>query len=335
MPDIFTDDPFAKLERSHSDPIIEAVYENARTIEMLANGNQELTAEEATELNNELDRMWPHLGEPVIVTGQILSLRIQNDLETEENQEDRSTILLGSDEPSKDYYENVQFISHGFNIIREPIMVDDEEVATRATVMHQFIMGHNSGGSPLYSKKETYYGLARLDEVIVKPIMRSVVSVARELEYDLPDVIDYIDSALLNCKNECEAVKCLAPLSIASSPDDDPSSLQGLQTYVDKLIEFDRQVPYVMTVESDFFVVDEAGVYQLAKPRKAFTISCWISQIQISKMSVKIEEGVQEETLFCLEVIVLGKTLDEDKGVKYVVPCASIQELTNVRSMLS
>lgn len=297
--------PLDHLKTVTTDPVVEHVFNTARDYEHMLNTSDDITAEDLTYVAQELTEMWPYLGHELNVSGMV-SFRSE---ETEEI--------------TTEYYDDTPMISNGICFNVETIMHDDEVIGTKYKAGLHLIRFNESAN-------EGRKGVGLLNDVAVDYPFNSSEMIINRLRYFYPDVIEQLDTIVLNCNTEEEAVMRLEEFSLdLHGSDEENGQLVGdLQQYLVPVLEFDKELPYSVTICGNFYAETDNGI-RTAVEEGTFSTLAQIVRVRFFQHESSLEE--EKPQLKSYIEAYLFSSDKSDAPAHVYIPSTSIQDVVSVR----
>ena len=243
------------------DPAILRILAKAREIEQLINTVGNTTPTERDELMDELHKLWLELGYQGTEAEATGWMSFPEDtLEEDDDESDGPspgmTQIIQASRPSEqitNYYYSAEIMACGFCLVPDHITIDDENVAEQWRVHYEILMDHPDKPGVYMS------GTADPARVRLDFAFPSAEHARNRLTYYHPEIIDEIDTRVLNCESAEEAVAALKGFVIYAD-DSNPHEamlLSDARIYLNSIIEFDRELPYEICIQGKGVVIKE------------------------------------------------------------------------------
>lgn len=301
---------FEKLENISIDPAIARILAKAREYEEMLNTTGEVTDEDKAAFTNELDAMWPHMGVEVGVTGGLLMRD------------------AASDSVVKKYFDNQAMVSNGFYIITDHVTEDDEVTAEQYRLAYQFLVYDDE------SRATARPGNALLDEVFIEYPTHSQEMIQNRLEYFHPDLIETLDATVLNCQTEDEATLSLRDFTLDynQTNENDIQKVRDIQAYLGTMLEFDRDVPYLISAAGGCFLESKGKVVRTVIDNQ-LTAAANVRGIVFMPLTDESPEQVKTYGT-CIDAHVYAEDKSESPMHLYI-PITGLSTITSLRRQVA
>lgn len=234
------------------DPAMERYYDELRGAARILNETGDHTAEEVNDFVREFDSNWPHYNTYIGLSGAYYV------------SEDEECVRIVCDD--------MPVVSLGFCFIDQAVKADDGEIiASYLRPAHYVALLDEH-------REQAGYAHAFLDEVLIEYSVDSVELSENRLRLHSSELVEDIDVAVLNSASEAEAALSLRDLVVIGDPNDSEfrNKVIDLQQYIDSLIDFDQEVPYIINASGTLavrslnggleFTADDGAVYAYVRP---------------------------------------------------------------------
>lgn len=224
------------LEALSVDPLVAQAYERAKEYEELINEVGGLTEDDKKGFVGDLDKQWAFTGAPLTITGYVTFA-------------DRATGEL-----KREFYEDLVVSSNGFCIVDDHIHMGGERLAERYRVALCVLRTSDEG--------KTYdVGAVRIEEANIEYPAESPEMTERRLRYFHPEVMEELDTRILNCDNEDDAINALRGFELTVDPTDEANMqlANDIKSYLSRTLELDTALPYDIAVVGDVYIPLEDG----------------------------------------------------------------------------
>lgn len=317
-------DPLVELEQLYKDPKIEAVLAEAAQLidqindmaddpSQMTDADKQVQRQMLEETVQYLDDKWPLMNCSVKITG----MATVPDLETGQPVERQ---LIDHDCTSK-----------GFFIRPEEITLDDDDTITYYKVLHCIhtaIPVDNGGGTRLVQ------GTTELD-AILDYYDHSVYLAEQRLRYHHPDIIDEVDSLILNEDSETDALMALKEtvLDVSDERNEDVQMVRDLCGYISNALEFDHEVPYLLTIKGQIYtmVPGEATIKTLSVDNVHALAD--VNGVHYGRIETKRHDGDATVRYTLVLSIELRGQERGDPSQQHYVPLSAIREFSSLRTL--
>ena len=307
-PEASFDNQVEQLEGYLTDPHVEAVLNEARRMNITLN-EAETTPGDRSRMIKSLNAAWGFvMAMPVKATGRIETTA------------------------GKKYYEDLEVISEGFIIERNPILVDEELVAMRFNVAHRLIAPSeaaegDSGEERSGDKRGYMYTSAEIDDVTLELPVASAERASGWLREYYPDLLKEIDEKLAKHEGaETDAFLALRDIELPKEMCEDTDFARSCVTaYVDEALKFDALVPYSVEI---------SGRAQINYPNGQIQIGDIPDSVELVFLrGVMIERyGSDDDNAYELFALVEITGADRSLAVREVrLPLQSFKSATSMR----
>ncbi|HET8884400.1 MAG TPA: hypothetical protein VFM68_02935 [Candidatus Saccharimonadales bacterium] len=295
-----------RLESVTTDPMVDKVFATAREYEEMINSTGSVTAEDRIALIAELNDTWPFMGMKLQVSGRL------------------SFADTESGEVKAKYYDDRPMISNGFCFIEDHIMSDEEVVAEHYKVgLHMIRFADETSN-------EGELGVGLLDDVAIDYPVHSPEMIENRLRYFHSETMERLDTIVLNCETEEQAVMQLKDFTIDAIPSDTESMqvASDLQVYLSSILEFDDRLPYNITIAGDCFA-EVDGVVCAAKIEEIMSGVAGVAGVKFLQQA-ELPSDQEQCLMVCIEIYWF--TADKKAPPLHLyLPSKSIQDITSVR----
>lgn len=322
---------FGQLDNLKLDVNLSRVAEKAADIEKLISeydeSTDELTKLTILDLVNEeialMDRDCPYLNQPVIVTGKFQQSYYDDVLEK-----------FGIEDVVLD---KAVLLSHGYTVLE----FTDDNGQVEKKVGHLFVTKHmpaKNDGPALVDYVTRLFAFAPVGTIEIEYDSNDKDTI-HSLEQIIPEIIDEIDSLILDKDNECDALMSLALHTFSNEQDIPANIMSKLLAYVDRRLDFDKFLPYVATI--DGLVYNESNnILSIYKAEEGDgSASCVVLMPQMLALHPYPQIGrndqleFSDEGYWCLDAIIVN--VDPNKpNTELSIPIRNLRDIKSVRSML-
>lgn len=311
------------------DSELQALFNDARQYQDLLD-TTDVSNEEIIDIIRALDTQWPYHGQLLKISGRITTWMS----DAGENNEQQYS--LKHDVP----VDEIEVVSQGFIIYSQPVEIEGEQVAERWRVGHTFTMGEGEPAQAFLLKNTmTLYGCAPLSDIMIEYPHQSAKVLGEKLNYFYPDIMEELDSRVLNAANECDAVESLHDFKIPVKPEDSQDELRTFVEYLDQVISFDKNVPYRMKLSGLIYVQhDDDNV----APRYVQDLNLFgypesiklvrSAELRRDTLTLAFNEAEYE---FALKVNVLSDDKERDGYNEILIPLSGELAISSIRKKLA
>lgn len=298
---------FSQLEVATNDPVTEKCLQAVRQAEEAINLSPEDKRNYA-QIIAELDRNWPHINTPMLVTGEVW---LFDPLE---------------EDPVRSFSEDIPVYSYGFKAVQNFMMTDEEPSKdSYIKICHAFIKSDQTTGAK-------QYGFAELDKVAIEYSFVSDEATENRLRHFHPDVINDLDFRALNCNDEIEAIEMLSDFEVDLT-EDQKGNLDDLPQcvirYLQKILEFDKELPYKMSVHDQIFIKYSQGETipeTLAEPKHG------LAKVNGLTLLPKPKGYGWDENIYVLGLDLTMMGANKHKASRdFVVPLHNLSDVESIR----
>ena len=236
------------------DPIFTAVFEKMKIYNDLL-FSEAVSEERIVEIMQELDSEWQGLlGDEMLITGAVTFM------------DEDSLDTVGS--MKRDFFESHPMKFGGVLPVVTRVIHSSGSLLDEDLKVYQLELRLIREGITTEGKLVTMHGSAKVDEIasIEVPNKMSALRARAWLEYYKNDELSDIEGARFKpSKEECEMVQRLASIEIDSRiPHDEKDeytlqTMQALNIYTNSLFNFDKDVPYDLSVKGEAWYEDKDG----------------------------------------------------------------------------
>lgn len=336
MPDNNSEQLFAQLDDVRLDPYTMRVMTQAAEIEALINDDSEtdeLTSITIADLSREaiekMDTECPHFGEPVLVAGRLKQAyydEIEEKFGLEDVEVDRAVL-----------------ISHGYTILEFGMDGANRPIKKVGHLLLRQQMEPQNDTPALVDYVPRLFAFAPVGQVRIEYDLGDQEN-NEDLQKIIPDVLDDIDSRLLNATDECTALLSLGDMVISESQDIPGSVLSALVSYVNKKLAFDKAIPYTAQFyglayedRPDRELKAHFILYQHDIDNEAESVIVSPDRLSLRRSLGVADDGTitfsDGELHWCIDLTVQGRDADS-LGRNVSVPVENILSFQSVREML-
>lgn len=299
------------LEQVLQDPAIAALQSDVRTFNEALSKVPNLTTGEINDIVDDLNERWM----PLLVNGVLVS----------------GTMHFpkpGSSDPETGEYEvEERFYNDQMIQVDGIVSVDVVRNGAKVNVIALSVLRNREENEKDLEGVLRYSGIAFLEDLQIEPLIMSFERARAWLEYHYPDELVEIETRILNADNECESLLSLKGLSIDLHNDETMDmARQAFSVYLEKMIIFEKSVPYHASIEGKIFIPEDEG-----------HVAAYISEHQslvyfggLYLFSEHTDDGRAHIPL--IEVALLSKDADKpDSNV--IVDVSSLQSVRSIRQL--
>jgi hypothetical protein len=311
------EDSIPEYSSTIDDPVVEQVLRRAREAQDLVNVVGDTTVGERNRLIAELDQAWPYTGQVIVASGHITLPKIV-----------RHEGATYAAEPVSAFYDDEQVISQGFTFLEEPISVGEEVIATQFRVAHFLV----KPDGPCSSSGRT--GTALLDKVSLQYPFPSPELVENRLRVMHPDEIEELDSIVLNCDHEDDAVMAMKDFSVRINPSDEHEAMMvsDIEIYLGKVLDFDHDFHYYLEFSGECMHIADNTDHTLSPARvnEPVDLLAKVQRVRFTNDS----QGPDDSGRYCYRPCVDVHVFAPDKlkaPTHLYIPVTSLSSFSSVR----
>lgn len=195
------------------------------------------------ELVQTFDEEWPYFEQEIVFTGQIKFVPVSQHAEIQVAPGTIGAVDGGAG------------ICGGFALYND----DSEEPNYRVVHILNFDLNESQVVLP-EGPKYDYLGIAEVGDVFMQHYKESEYDALDYMKHYLPDVAEEIDSRVLNCDDEVEAIEELKGFEMHHGVVENVGQHKEMTAqYMNEVIAFEQIVPYSAAIRGVVHIVDENG----------------------------------------------------------------------------
>lgn len=167
----------------------------------------------------------------------------------------------GEFETESRYYDEQAVEVYGFIMASEKVHLSEDDVLSHSIIALN--IGRNAEPDECELEEEDvlmYMGVARVERTNIEPFKMSPERARAWVEYYYPDALLELETRLLNAPNEAQALVDLTGFAVELHDDEHlERSRQAFMVYLNSMLRFDTNVPYMANMEGFVYVPDGDG----------------------------------------------------------------------------
>lgn len=295
------DQLFEALEHASKDPLVEKFFAKVDEYQRLINDTPNPATTELKEIIADIDSQWPYMNEDMTLSGWVY-------------------VHQSDGPPVREWFEDKTVKSRGFWLEESPIEIDGEVATTTYEIVNYFQFSDEAG--------ETRLAISRRQETTAEYPFESVEARRNRLEYHHAEILDMVDAVVLNEPDEEKALLAMRGVK-ATILRDEIWVLMDLSYYLDDILEFDAEAPYVIRLCGPGFIMSDAGTYDTS-----VRLPYDYSLARIKDLTFVEEDPNDDEMALFIPAIRLHYLPRTGKAVEMTVPLRNIDFVRSIRRQL-
>lgn len=255
----------------------------------------------AKELIDGLNEGCPYTGRHVIASGDVLRGVVDFDESSRVRERYRRETISNMRVKFYGYTAREPGANNGWQIV-QVLLLEDEEVSSYSRYMM-------SKHVPV-----AYADMGDLNILYDQPMDELIVG----LQNSIPDIMEEVDAAIFSDDDDVTIIQNLGRVRVQDIyPDIPVDDLRHLGSYINKAMDFDQNIPYLVGIKNSYLMSDESGEYGtrlvggIGSKSTSFGICAYVDSVEILTYTSGDGRGVADSEM---HIAFKLKVVDDEAG---------------------